>query len=157
MCGALGEIGLSGRVYWRIKGIATKALIAESDCETVDNISMAFNLCLPNWQLLTTDSGKKCLDMIQDNTLDMVILGDLADMSSFDVIGQIRGYSEVPVMVLSSINDEPLVVRAFDAGADGYMTKPFHQLELVAHIRTLLRRKRSNKQYEYSRERGLKQ
>lgn len=127
-----------------------KALIAESDHETVDNISMAFDVCLPDWKLVTTDSGKQCLEMVKDNYPDIVILGDLADMSGFDIIEQIRGYSEVPVMILSHINDEPVVVKAFDAGADGYMTKPFHQLELVVRVRAILRGKQINKQYEYS-------
>jgi two-component system response regulator VicR len=127
-----------------------KVLIADGDCETVDNISLVFNICFPDWKLVTTDSGKKCIDMAKENSLDMVILGDLAEMPSPDVIEKIRCYSEVPIMVLSSINDEPVVVNAFDAGANGYMTKPFHQLELVARVRSIRRRKRSNKQYEYS-------
>ena len=127
-----------------------KALIAESDRETVDNITVVFNLCLSDWKLVTTDSGKKCIDMVKDNSLDMVILGDLAEMSSSDVIDKIRSYSEVPIMVLSSINDEPVVVKAFDAGANGYMTKPLHRLELVARIKTILRNKQRNKPYKYS-------
>jgi DNA-binding response OmpR family regulator len=139
--GALGEIGLAAGLAKEMKEVAMKALIAENDCETVDNITMVLNICFPDWQLVTTDSGKQCLDMVKDNSLGIVILGDLLDMSGSDVIEQIRGYSEVPVMVLSHINDEPSVVKAFDAGADGYMTKPFHQLELAVRIRTLLRNK----------------
>jgi DNA-binding response OmpR family regulator len=127
-----------------------KALIVESNFETVDDITMAFNICFPDWKLVTTDSGKQCLDLVRDNSFGMVILGDLADMSGVDVIRQIRGCSEVPVMMLSSINDEPVVVKAFDMGADGYMTKPFHQLELVVRVRSILRRKQINRQYQYS-------
>jgi len=125
----------------RIKEVEVKVLIAESGRETVDDISLVFNMCLPHWKLITTDSGKECLDMAKNNSLDMVILGDLADMSGLDVIEKIRGYSKVPVMVLSNIDDEPSVVKAFDLGADGYMTKPFHQLELIARVRVILRRR----------------
>ena len=125
----------------RIKEVAMKALIAESNCEESDNIVMAFNLCLPNFELITADTGKQCLDMVKNNSLDMVILGDLADMSGLDAIEKIRADSEVPVILLSNIYDEPSVVEAFDLGADGYMTKPFHQLELVARVKAILRRR----------------
>ena len=125
----------------RIKEVAMKALIAESNCEESDNIVMAFNLCLPNFELITADTGKQCLDMVKNNSLDMVILGDLADMSGLDAIEKIRAGSEVPVILLSNIYDEPSVVKAFDLGADGYMTKPFHQLELVARVKAILRRR----------------
>ena len=125
----------------RIKEVEMKALIAESNCEESDNIVMAFNLCLPNFELITADTGKQCLDMVKNNSLDMVILGDLADMSGIDAIEKIRADSEVPVMVLSNIDDELLVVKAFDLGVDGYMTKPFHQLELIARVRVILRRR----------------
>ena len=125
----------------RMKEVAMKALIAESNCEESDNIVMAFNLCLPNFELITADTGKQCLDMVKNNSLDMVILGDLADMSGLDVIEKIRADSEVPVILLSNIYDEPSVVKAFDLGADGYMTKPFHQLELVARVKAILRRR----------------
>ena len=118
-----------------------KALIAESNSETVDDISLVFNMCLPHLKMITTDSGKECIDMVRDNSLDMVILGDLEDMSGLDVTDRIRAYPKVPVMVLSSINDEPLVIKALDSGADGYMTKPFHQLELVARVKAILRRR----------------
>jgi DNA-binding response OmpR family regulator len=130
--------------------VVIKALIAESDHESIDNISMAFTICFPDWKLAITDSGRQCLDMVKDNSFEMVILGDLAEMSSPDVIEKIRGYSKVPVMVLSHKNDEYSLVKAFDAGANGYMTKPFHPLELVARVRTLLRRKESNNQYKQS-------
>jgi DNA-binding response OmpR family regulator len=118
-----------------------KALIAEGNCKESDYIVMVINLYLPNFELTTVDSGKECLDIIKDNTLNIVILGDLTDMSILDVIEQIRGYSEVSVMVLTNKKDEYLLVKAFDAGADGYMTMPFHQLELIARVRSILRRK----------------
>jgi len=118
-----------------------KALIAESNNETVDDISLVFNMCLPHLKMITTDSGKECLDMVKNNSPDVIILGDLEDMSGLDVIEKIRADSEVPVILLSNIYDEPSVVEAFDLGADGYMTKPFHQLELIARVRVILRRR----------------
>lgn len=116
-------------------------LIVESDYEARDNIIEAFKIYLPDCRLVTTDSGKKCLDIVKDQCPDIVMLGlELADMSGFDVIEQIRGCSEVPIMVLSHKRDEPRMAKAFDMGVDGYMVKPFHNLELVARVRSLIRR-----------------
>lgn len=117
-----------------------KALIAESNCEELDSMVMALNICFPNFELMTADTRKRCLDMVKDKCPDIVILGDLTDTSGFDVIKQIRSYSEVPVMVLSHISDEPEMAKAFEMGADGYMVKPFHQREFVTRLRALLRR-----------------
>jgi DNA-binding response OmpR family regulator len=123
--------------------LAMKALIAESNHEESDNIVMALNLCFPNLELITADTGKQCLDMVRDNNLDIVILGDLADMTDFDVIEQIHDCSDVPVIALSNASDKHILLKAFDKGADDYMTKPFHQLELVARVRALIRRSKS--------------
>ena len=117
-----------------------KALIAESNCEESDSMVIALNMCFPNFELMTADTGRQCLDMVKDKCPDIVILGDLTDTSGFDVIKQIRSYSEVPVMVLSHISDEPEMAKAFEMGADGYMVKPFHRLELMARVRSLIRR-----------------
>ena len=128
---------------------AMRALIADSDRQTLDNINIAFSICLPDWKLLIADSSKKCLGMIKDNSLDLVILGDLFGISNLDIISQVRHCSEAPVLVLSSISDEPILIKAFECGADGYMVKPFHQFELMARIRTLLKGKQCNNQHVY--------
>jgi DNA-binding response OmpR family regulator len=117
-----------------------KALIAESNCEESDSMVIALNMCFPNFELMTANTSQQCLDIVKNKCLDIVILGDLAETSSFDVIRQIRDYSEVPVMVLSHISEESGMAKAFEMGADGYMVKPFHQLELMARIRSLIRR-----------------
>lgn len=118
-----------------------KALIADNDREAIDHISQAFNMYFPDSELLTTGSGKQCLDMVKGKCPDIVIMGlNLADVSSFDVIEQIRCCSEVPVIVTSYIDDGNKVVKAFTVGADGYMTKSIHRHELAARVKVLLRR-----------------
>jgi two-component system KDP operon response regulator KdpE/two-component system response regulator VicR len=122
-----------------------KILIAENDCETIDKINMVFNLCQPDWSLSTTASGKECLDIIENgngNSPDAVIMGtDLTDMSGFDLIEHIRLFSDIPLILLSNRDDGTATLKAFTLGADAYMTKPFNQLELVARIRALFRRR----------------
>ena len=109
-----------------------KALIAESDCETADAIIMAFNMCLPGIQIIKADSHKQCLDIVKGHDIDIVILGALPGISSFNVIEKIRKYSEAPVMFLNNTNEQSSLVKAFNAGADGYMTKPFQLFEFAA-------------------------
>lgn len=75
-------------------------------------------------------------------TRPSVILLDLGlpDMDGVEVIRRIREWSEVPIIVLSVRDREDDKVRALDAGADDYLTKPFGVAELIARIRVALRR-----------------
>ncbi len=74
-------------------------------------------------------------------TYDLLILDlGLPDMNGLDVLGSLRGRGDTtPVVILSSRGDEPGKVRAFDIGADDYVTKPFGMNELIARVRTALR------------------
>lgn len=72
---------------------------------------------------------------------DLIILDlGLPDQDGIDVIHDLRGWSKVPVLVLSARSDEGDKVAALDAGADDYLTKPFGVPELLARIRALWRR-----------------
>ena len=71
---------------------------------------------------------------------DVVILDlGLPDIDGVEVIGQVRGWSQVPIVVLSARGQEPDKVAALDAGADDYLTKPFGVGELLRRIRVALR------------------
>ena len=71
----------------------------------------------------------------------MLDLG-LPDMDGIDVIRKIRGWSNVPILVVSARSDDTDKVSALDAGADDYLTKPFSVEELLARLRVALRRVR---------------
>jgi two-component system, OmpR family, KDP operon response regulator KdpE len=72
---------------------------------------------------------------------DVVILDlGLPDLDGVDVITGLRGWSSVPILVLSGRADSVDKVSAFDAGADDYVTKPFGMDELLARLRAMLRR-----------------
>ena len=68
--------------------------------------------------------------------LDLV----LPDGSGIDVCRELRGWSDVPVLILSAVGEEAAKVAALDAGADDYVTKPFGVEELLARLRAALRR-----------------
>ncbi|MEW5787297.1 MAG: two-component system response regulator KdpE [Pseudomonadota bacterium] len=75
---------------------------------------------------------------------DLVILDlGLPDRDGVEVIQDLRGWSGVPILILSARTDEADKVAALDAGADDYLTKPFGVAELLARVRALLRRRRA--------------
>jgi DNA-binding response OmpR family regulator len=74
---------------------------------------------------------------------DLVLLDiPLPGMDSWDMLRRIREVSEVPVMAMSVVDDEAIVSRGLDLGADDYLTKPFGQQELLARVQAVLRRTR---------------
>ena len=64
----------------------------------------------------------------------------LPDGDGVDVCAQLRSWSEMPILVLSAVGEEEQKVRALEAGADDYVTKPFGPKELVARLRAAMRR-----------------
>jgi two-component system KDP operon response regulator KdpE len=82
---------------------------------------------------------------------DLVILDlGLPDGDGVDFIHDLRNWSQIPVIVLSARSDEADKVRALDAGADDYLTKPFGTPELIARVRAHLRRRSLNNNADQS-------
>jgi two-component system KDP operon response regulator KdpE len=92
------------------------------------------------YEILEAPSGKLALElMARDPDLVILDLG-LPDMQGYELLNAIKSRNErVPIIVLSSRDDEPGKVRALDLGADDYITKPFGMDELLARMRTALR------------------
>ena len=93
------------------------------------------------YEVLTAMSGRAALEVVQRDPPDLVILDlGLPDLDGVDVCTQIRASRSTPIVVLSARGAENDKVRALDAGADDYVTKPFGSEELLARIRVALRR-----------------
>ena len=89
------------------------------------------------------ENGGQALDRVAADPPDLVILDlGLPDIDGADVCARLRGWSQVPVIVLSVREAEREKVRALDLGADDYLVKPFGIAELLARIRASLRRAR---------------
>lgn len=88
-----------------------------------------------------TEDGEKAIAFVRRNPVDAIVLDlGLPGMDGFEVIGHLRAvHAAVPVIVLSSRDDETGKVKALDLGADDYVTKPFGVDELLARIRAALR------------------
>lgn len=97
------------------------------------------------FDVLKAEKGKEAIAMIASHCPDLVLLDlGLPDMDGIDVLKSIRGWTSVPVIVVSARELEREKVQALDLGADDYVTKPFGTSELLARIRTALRHTRSN-------------
>jgi len=91
-------------------------------------------------QVVTAENASEALSALAAEKPDVVILDlGLPDRSGFEVIGEIRKQSPVPIIVLSARDDERSKVQALDLGADDYIGKPFGIAELMARLRAALR------------------
>jgi two-component system, OmpR family, KDP operon response regulator KdpE len=117
----------------------TTVLLVEDD----DNLRRALALTLRarGHQVTDVAEGGAAIGELGRHRFDVVILDlGLPDMDGVDVIRQVRTDQAVPILVLSARRDEVDKVRALDAGADDYLTKPFGVDELLARIRAAVRR-----------------
>ena len=92
------------------------------------------------YKTLLAETGQKGLEMLVLQGADLVILDlGLPDLDGYDVLSELRSWSNVPVIVLSVRSNEEEKVKLLDVGANDYVTKPFSIQELMARIRVLLR------------------
>lgn len=94
-----------------------------------------------DFQLKAVYSGEDGIKACKENAPDVVILDLLMPgMDGWEVCEQIRGFSDVPILILSALGSPGSVARALDAGADDYLIKPVHASLLASRLRTLVRR-----------------
>jgi two-component system, OmpR family, KDP operon response regulator KdpE len=93
------------------------------------------------YEVLTAINGRLALEVIDREPLDLLVLDlGLPDIDGVEVCRRVRQNRNIPILVLSARGAEADKVRALDAGADDYVTKPFGAEELLARIRAALRR-----------------
>jgi two-component system, OmpR family, KDP operon response regulator KdpE len=103
--------------------------------------ALRINLRAHKYDVSTAADGASGLAAIARDRPDVVILDlGLPDMDGTEVIRGIRGWTSVPVIVLSAFGQETRKIAALDAGADDYVTKPFGMGELLARLRVAARR-----------------
>ena len=93
------------------------------------------------FDIFEAGTGGEALDAMKKKHPDVILLDlGLPDMTGLDVLKVLREWSKVPVVMLSVQNEEQDIVAALDAGADDYLCKPFGTAELLARLRSALRR-----------------
>jgi two-component system KDP operon response regulator KdpE len=103
--------------------------------------ALAINLRAHGWDVVTAADGRSALEAAATEHPDVVLLDlGLPDMDGVEVIEGIRGWTSVPIVVLSARQHGEDKVEALDLGADDYVTKPFAMNELMARLRAAVRR-----------------
>ena len=103
--------------------------------------ALATNLRARDYDVDVAATGEDALARAADHPPDLVVLDlGLPGISGIEVIEGLRGWTAVPILVLSARDEERSKIDALDAGADDYVTKPFGMGEVLARIRAALRR-----------------
>jgi two-component system response regulator VicR len=119
-----------------------KILVIEDDPIVVEVISVALRMRWPDAKATAVPLGEEGLGLVETESPDVVILDlGLPDISGFEVLKGIRLFSNVPILILSGRDDETDIVKGLEWGADDYMIKPFKQLELLARINGIMKRR----------------
>ena len=117
----------------------TRVLVVDDEPQILR--ALRINLRVRNYEVFTAASGRQALEIAARHPPDLVLLDlGLPDLDGTEVIGGLRGWSTVPIIVLSGRADSTDKVEALDAGADDYVTKPFGMDELLARLRAAVRR-----------------
>jgi two-component system KDP operon response regulator KdpE len=117
----------------------SRVLVVDDEPQIVR--ALAINLRARGYEVCSAAGGGEALRVAAARPPDVVILDlGLPDLDGVDVITGLRGWTTVPILVLSGRSDSLDKVDALDAGADDYVTKPFGMDELMARLRALQRR-----------------
>ena len=118
-----------------------KVLVIEDDPGIIEVVSLCFQLRWSGTSVVSADSGNKGVELVETESPDVVILDiGLPDMDGYQVLREIRSFSDVPVLMLTVRGEDTDIARGLELGADDYITKPFSHIELIARVQAVLRR-----------------
>jgi two-component system, OmpR family, KDP operon response regulator KdpE len=116
-----------------------KILIADDDPQILR--ALRITLTARGYEVITAANGRAALNAAIEEHPDLIVLDlGMPGLTGIEVIEGVRGWSQVPILVVSGRSESWDKVDALDAGADDYVTKPFQADELLARIRALSRR-----------------
>jgi DNA-binding response OmpR family regulator len=119
--------------------MAIKVLIIDDDSAMTELLSLLLKSY--DVEVVSTSDSQAGVDMARTVAPDIILLDlMMPGKSGWDVCREIRAFSQVPIAILSAIDDPAMVASALDAGADDYMVKPVPSGELLSHINNLTRR-----------------
>jgi DNA-binding response OmpR family regulator len=122
----------------------TVILVVENDVQTARYIHQ----CLQSegFETLSATNGAEALQRVEREECDLILLDlMMPKLNGFEACERIRRFSAVPIIVLTALDRVEEKARAFDLGADDYLTKPFNPIELLARARAVLRRSQMSK------------
>jgi two-component system, OmpR family, KDP operon response regulator KdpE len=118
-----------------------RILVVDDEPDVVESVRLGFDLQWREVDVLGANTGDEALDIVEHEHPDIVLLDvGLPGIDGFEVLRQIRAFSDVPVVMLTARDDAMDKVKGLELGADDYVTKPFNHLELMARVKAVLRR-----------------
>lgn len=116
-----------------------KILLVDDEIRMLDLVSLY--LSPHNYICIKKTSGLEAINYLKSEKVDLVILDVMMpEMDGWKTCIKIREFSKVPIIMLTARDEREAVIKGLDNGADDYVTKPFHEAELLARIEALLRR-----------------
>jgi two-component system KDP operon response regulator KdpE len=118
-----------------------RILVIDDAPDVVESVRLGFTLQWREVEVIGAGAGEQGLDIVEQQKPDLVLLDvGLPDLDGYEVLRQIRAFSDVPVVMLTARDDTLDLVKGLELGADDYVTKPFNHLELLARVKAVLRR-----------------
>ena len=119
--------------------MSVKLLVIDDDSAVTDLLTLL--LKSNGFDVTATNNSADGLGMIRETSPDVVILDlMMPEMDGWQICKAVREFSQVPIIILSALNDPSMIASVLDAGADDYLTKPTPSRVLIAHINRLLNR-----------------
>jgi two-component system KDP operon response regulator KdpE len=118
-----------------------KFLIIDDDADITESVRLGFGLQWREVEVISADNGDDGLRLLEEQAPDLVLLDvGLPSRDGYEILRELRGFTDVPVIMLTARDDVADKVKGLELGADDYITKPFDHLELLARVRAVLRR-----------------
>ncbi len=116
-----------------------KILIVDDEVPILQ--ALEYSLSKEGYTVMTATDAGQCLDIVRQDPPDLIILDVmLPSMSGYDVCKILRKQSQIPIIMLTARADEMDRVAGLELGADDYVVKPFNMRELLARVKSVLRR-----------------
>ena len=114
-------------------------MICDDDKDIVSALRIYLNA--EGYQTLCANNGDECLELMRNHEVNLVILDIMMPQKNgIETLSELRSYSNVPVIMLSAKSEDIDKISGLNIGADDYITKPFNPVELMARVKSQLRR-----------------
>ena len=119
-----------------------KVLIIEDSPEIVESVILCFKMFLPQASVSFSYNGLQGLELLKLESFDIMILDlNLPEIDGMEVLGQVRKFSEMPVIILTVRDKAEDKLQGLTLGADDYIVKPFKPKDLIARVNDAISRK----------------
>jgi two-component system, OmpR family, alkaline phosphatase synthesis response regulator PhoP len=116
-----------------------RILVVDDEASLLDLLSLY--LGREGFQVETAGDGARALEVVRERAPSLLILDImLPELDGFEVCRRVRGFSNLPIMMLTARDEDVDKIVGLELGADDYLTKPFNPRELVARVKAILRR-----------------